>query len=81
MGLYRAFLMAGARTVLGSLWSVQDEPTSRLMGRCYRNLLRPHPPPASALLAAQLSFVVSRRYSAPYYWAGFSIEGRGEWLR
>lgn len=81
VGLYRAFLMAGARAVLGSLWSVQDRPTARLMGVFYANLLRRHLPPAQALRAAQRVFEHSRRYAAPYYWAGFSIEGAGAHLR
>lgn len=81
VGLSRAFLMAGAHAVLGSLWSVEDEPTGRFMTLFYREMLRRHLGPAQALRAVQLSFIASSRYSAPYYWAGFSIEGRGEPLR
>lgn len=77
VGLYRAFLMAGAHAVLGSLWAVQDRPTGRFMTVFYRNLLRRGLSGARALRAAQLSFARSRRYSAAYYWAGFSIEGQG----
>ena len=39
MGLRRAFLQAGARTVVVSLWSVDDVATAILMGRFYQNLL------------------------------------------
>lgn len=40
LGLQRAFFMAGTRSVMSSLWSVQDRSTASLMGRFYRELHR-----------------------------------------
>ncbi|NNM62380.1 MAG: CHAT domain-containing protein [Steroidobacteraceae bacterium] len=81
VGLYRAFLMAGAHAVLGTLWSVQDRATARLMRSFYADLLPGRLAPAQALQKAQKTFLRSARYAAPYYWAAFSIEGMGEPLR
>lgn len=75
VGLYRAFLMAGAQAVLGSLWSVEDQATSRFMRALYANLLHRGLSPADALRATQIAFADSRDFAAPYYWAGFSVEG------
>ena len=77
VGLFRAFLLAGAHAVLGTLWRVQDRPTARLMRLFYANLLKRHWPPGKALRGAQIALLHSKRYAAPYYWAGFSLEGLG----
>lgn len=73
--LSRAFFVAGAHRVIGSLWSVEDRSTERLMESFYRNLLSRRLPPAAALRAAQLSMVQSSDSSAPYFWAGFTLQG------
>jgi CHAT domain-containing protein/Tfp pilus assembly protein PilF len=54
LGLQRAFQVAGARSVVASLWTVRDEPTRALMARFYENLWRNGQPPAAALREAQL---------------------------
>lgn len=77
VGLFRAFLLAGAHAVLGTLWRVQDRATEQFMRMFYVNLLQHHMAPAEALRAAQRSMAHSHRYGAPYYWAGFSLEGKG----
>jgi len=43
----------------------------------YRELLAEHLPPAAALRAAQLAIRRKPQWSAPYYWAGFILQG--EW--
>lgn len=92
MSLSRAFQVAGARTVLASLWNVPDESTAELMIRFYRSLLdangRVRKTKAAALQEAQMEFinspvtftdvngdVVTRDYSAPYYWSAFQVIG------
>jgi len=75
MGLTRAFLHAGAARVLVSLWNVDDEATAELMGRFYLRLLRDGLPPGRALREAQLSMLHDTRWSAPVYWAGFTLQG------
>jgi CHAT domain-containing protein/tetratricopeptide (TPR) repeat protein len=77
MGLTRGFMYAGAARVLASLWNVEDRPTSKLMEKLYRYLLDESLPPAEALRRAQLDLVNEGRWSQPYYWAGFSLQG--EW--
>jgi CHAT domain-containing protein len=57
LGLQRAFQVAGARSVLASLWQVGDEPTRALMARFYERLWRGGRPPAAALREAQLELL------------------------
>ena len=54
LGLQRAFQVAGARSVVASLWKVGDEPTRALMARFYENLWRKGLTPRAALREAQL---------------------------
>jgi CHAT domain-containing protein len=76
VGLTRAFMHAGAARVLVSLWDVNDEATAELMTRFYRGLLGPEKlSPAAALRAAQVSMAQDQRWSSPYYWAGFTLQG------
>jgi CHAT domain-containing protein len=68
---------AGAARVVASLWPVDDLATAELMTRFYRGMLAERRPPAAALRAAQLEMQRSARWCAPYYWAGFVLQG--EW--
>jgi CHAT domain-containing protein len=76
-GLSRAFFFSGARSVVGSLWSVEDRETSILMQRFYRNLIQKKLPPAAALRLAQLDTARDSATSAPFHWAGFTVQGDG----
>ncbi|MEO5819205.1 MAG: CHAT domain-containing protein [Vicinamibacteraceae bacterium] len=75
VGLTRGFLYAGARSVVASLWQVDDVATAELMTRVYRHLLTERQPPAAALRAAQRDLARDPRWTAPYFWAGFVIQG------
>jgi CHAT domain-containing protein/tetratricopeptide (TPR) repeat protein len=76
IGLTRAFMHAGSARVLVSLWDVNDEATAELMRHFYTGLLGPEKlSPATALRAAQISMSADKRWSAPYYWAGFVLQG------
>jgi CHAT domain-containing protein len=77
VGLARAFLHAGAARVVSSLWKVDDEATSELMRHFYDGMLRDRKPPAAALRYAQLQMMRQKRWSEPFYWAGFVLNG--EW--
>jgi len=77
VGLTRGFMYAGAERVVASLWQVDDQATSELMQYFYRGMLKEGLRPAAALRAAQIEMSKSSRWSAPYYWAGFVIQG--EW--
>ncbi len=73
LGLTRGLLYAGARSLLLSLWEVDDRSTSELMKEFYRGLEH-HPRKADALRAAMLT--VREKYPHPYYWAAFKLIGR-----
>jgi CHAT domain-containing protein len=75
IGLVRGFMYAGAARVMASLWSVDDEVTAQLMGYFYKSLEQDRLSPAAALRAAQLQVRQRPNWSAPYYWAGFQLEG------
>ena len=77
LGLTRGFFHAGAPRVIASLWSVRDEATAALMSRFYRSLLRDGQSPSAALRTAQVALWKDPRWKAPYYWAGFVLQG--EW--
>ncbi len=75
-GMTRGFMYAGSKRVVVSLWDVQDQATARLMSDFYRGLLGPkRPHAAAALRAAQIAIWREGRWSAPYYWAGFVLQG------
>ncbi len=75
VGLTRGFMYAGAARVVVSLWSVSDKATAELMAAFYARLLKQHQRPAAALRAAQLQMIGKKQWDAPYYWAGFIIQG------
>lgn len=73
----RAFLLAGARTVIGTQWAVDDKATSELMKLFYEQLFTRHLPPAQALRQAQLQMLKNATYQSPEHWAAF--ECYGDW--
>ncbi|MCB1036460.1 MAG: CHAT domain-containing protein, partial [Acidobacteria bacterium] len=77
LGLPQGFLQAGAAGVVVSLWRVDDLATAELMELFYRALLKDGLGPAAALRQAQLSIRERSPWQAPYYWAGFQLQG--EW--
>jgi CHAT domain-containing protein/Tfp pilus assembly protein PilF len=72
IGLTRAFLYAGARTIVVSLWPVAERSTPDFMYNMYRNLASNK---AEALRRAKLAMISSREFSEPYYWAPFILSG------
>ncbi len=77
VGLQRAYLAKGARTVLVSLWSVADDPTRLLMERFYAHWLAGPggPSKAEALRRAQNDVRTTSGYEHPRFWAGFQLVG------
>lgn len=75
VGLTRGFMYAGAPRVIASLWKVDDEATTELMKRFYRNLLQKQLPASAALSAAQAEMRAQSRWRSPYYWAAFTLQG------
>jgi CHAT domain-containing protein/Tfp pilus assembly protein PilF len=77
-GLTRAFLLSGARTMVASLWSVDDQATSELMTAFYR-YREQGMSDAEALAQAQATVrlnVDHPEWAEPYYWAAFVLTGR-----
>jgi len=72
VGLNRAFIYAGASSVVASLWTVDDEATSLLMEAFYFHL-KHGMSKAAALQAAQAA--TRKKYPHPYYWAAFVLTG------
>ena len=73
--LERAFLIAGARTVVATLWSADDTFTAALIEAFYTHLAAGDDKGA-ALRNAKLEIIRKFGYLAPpYYWAGFTIDG------
>jgi CHAT domain-containing protein len=60
LGLQRAFQVAGAKTVVASLWKVDDDATQALMSEFYANLWEKNLPKLEALRQAQL--IIMRTY-------------------
>lgn len=75
IGLTRGFMYAGAKSVVASLWKVDDEATAELMKQFYGNMLQKGMTPAAALREAQNSIRQRPEWSAPYYWAAFTLQG------
>ncbi|MDB4950194.1 MAG: hypothetical protein JWM27_2843, partial [Gemmatimonadetes bacterium] len=76
-GLSGAFLGAGARAVIGSLWPVRDDATRALMVAFHRRYAATGDAAAS-LRGAQLEMLASPnpRYRSPASWAAFQLAGR-----
>lgn len=72
--LRRAFITAGARSLVMSLWKIPDTQTLQLMESFYTHLQKDRLGPAAALRQAQLS--LRQRYpEAPFYWGAFICQG------
>jgi CHAT domain-containing protein/tetratricopeptide (TPR) repeat protein len=78
-GLRRAFQVAGVRTVIMSLWSVDDQAARLWMRTLYERRLQRHLSTADAMREASLSVLRDRRTRGqsthPFYWAGFVAAG------
>jgi len=75
IALTRGFMYAGAKSVVASLWKVDDAATAALMAEFYKQMFTNKLKPAAALRAAQLSIAQEKRWQSPYYWAGFFLQG------
>lgn len=72
VGLVRAFLIAGARRVLGGLWRIDDAATARWMS-AFHAALAAGAAPAQAMRAVQRRFIAEGAH--PYVWAPFVLHG------
>jgi len=72
LGLRAAFAMAGAQSVVMSLWPVDDQAGRQFMQFFYSHLAED---PSEALRMAQLDMRAVSQYKAPFYWAGYVVSG------
>lgn len=79
LGLRRAFQLAGVRTVIMTLWPVDDRSTTELMLQLYKSRFVDGLPTDRALRAASLTVLRSRRTAGksthPFFWASFLAAG------
>ena len=73
--LNNAFLQAGARSVVSSLWKVDDTASRELMSEFYRGIAADGLTPAAALQRAQRKMFDNPRFNSPFYWAAFIAQG------
>ena len=73
MTLSQAFLYAGARSVVATLWSIGDDAAAPLAERFYAGLERASAP--EALAEAQRAMLRDPRYALPMDWAAYTVSG------
>ena len=83
VGLTQAFLQAGSRSVLATLWAVDDRSTVDLMKEFYTRLedTGVQGDKAVALAQAQRALRATDGYRHPYYWAPFVLVGAAHSIR
>jgi CHAT domain-containing protein len=67
-GLQRAFIIAGAKSVILSLWKVNDETTQKLMSYFYQEWLKTD---NKNLAFKKAQTRLKSEYKDPYYWGAF----------
>lgn len=75
VGLTQGFLYAGSRSVVASLWQVEDNSSATLMKNFYQGLLEEGDTPAVALRRAKLMMYRQEYHQSPYYWSAFVMQG------
>jgi len=71
-GLSKAFIQAGAKDIVMSLWSVNDQATKELMSSFYKKV-KTEPNYAKALKEAKLNLIKQNMH--PFFWAPFVVSG------
>lgn len=78
LGLAGMAVRSGARSTIATLWSVNDQATSKLMGELYQQLASQKVTKAEALRQAQLALLEDKWYQHPFYWAPYILVG--DWM-
>lgn len=76
VGLAHAFLTAGARSVIASLWRVDDQATAQTMS-VFHQAHAKGASPVAALRQARLAMLRNPSTAHPFYWAGLVLNGTG----
>ena len=75
VGLTRGFMYAGSKSVIATLWKVDEEATTELMKHFYEGLFRQGLTPAAALRQAKIAIWKEKRWRSPFFWAAFELHG------
>lgn len=75
LGFGHAFLSTGTSKLITTLWDVDDQFTSIFMKKFYENLNSDPKNAVDALQKTQQSFITDPKWSNPFYWAAFNIQG------
>ena len=75
MSLNNAFLQVGAKSVVSSLWKVDDNATKELMRNFYQELASEKLTTSEALRQAKIKMLKNPQYKSPFYWAAFTLQG------
>ncbi len=73
IGIVRAFLAAGASSVISTYWSIEDESASAFFADFYKRSCKCGL--GQALAAAQRHLISDPRYELPYFWAPYALSG------
>jgi CHAT domain-containing protein len=73
LGLSGTAIRAGARSALGTLWTVSDEASRKLIVEFYRQLVAADVSKAEALRRAQLMLADGSQFRHPYYWSPYLL--------
>ena len=74
LGIYRSFLLAGAKSVIISLWNVEDKSTAIFFDKFYENLFEGYGK-AESLRMAKMFLKNETEYTHPFFWAPFILIG------
>ena len=75
VGIARAFLGSGARSVLVALWALEDRLTEQLTSRFYENLVHVHGESASESLREAMKWMRDNGFTKVSEWAPFKLIG------
>lgn len=78
LGISGASIKARAKSVLGTLWPVEDNAARKVMERFYGGLTAAHLTKAEALRQAQIELIHNDEFAHPFFWAPFMLIGN--WL-
>lgn len=78
ISLNNAFLQAGSKSVVSSLWKVEDTATKELMTEFYQGMAAENLTSSQALQRAKIKLRGDPRFRSPFYWASFTALGNFE---
>ena len=78
LGISGASMKARAKSVLGTLWPVEDNAARKVMEKFYGGMMAAHLSKTEALRQAQIELIHIDEFAHPFYWAPFMLIGN--WL-